>query len=154
MPKDRDIVRVRTLFLSDVHLGTRGCKADMLLQFLKRYDADTIYLVGDIIDGWKLKGGWFWPQAHNDVVQKLLKKVHRGARLVYVPGNHDEFARDYLGHNFGGIDVMNEAVHVAAERQALRRHAWGPFRSRGASRAVARAYRRWRLYASRSGPTD
>ena len=115
MPKDRDIVHVRTLFLSDVHLGTRGCQADMLLQFLKRYDADTIYLVGDIIDGWKLKSGWFWPQAHNDVVQKLLKKVHRGARLIYIPGNHDEFARGYLGHNFGGIDVVNEAVHEAAD---------------------------------------
>jgi UDP-2,3-diacylglucosamine pyrophosphatase LpxH len=115
MAKDRDIIRVRALFLSDVHLGTRGCQANMLLQFLKRYDADTVYLVGDIIDGWKLKSGWFWPQAHNDVVQKLLKKVHRGARLIYVPGNHDEFAREYLGHNFGGIDVMNEAIHVAAD---------------------------------------
>ena len=88
-------MRVRTLFLSDLHLGTKGCQADALLEFLKAYDADTIYLVGDIVDGWRLKSGWYWPQAHNDVVQKLLRKVRKGARLVYIPGNHDEFLRDY-----------------------------------------------------------
>jgi UDP-2,3-diacylglucosamine pyrophosphatase LpxH len=83
----------RTLFLSDVHLGTRGCQAELLLDFLKHNDAETIYLVGDMIDGWRLKSGWYWPQAHNDVLQKLLRKVRKGTRMIYVPGNHDEFAR-------------------------------------------------------------
>ncbi len=89
MAQDADPIRVRTLFLSDLHLGTRGCQAEALLDFLKAYDADTIYLVGDIVDGWKLKSGWYWPQAHNDVVQKLLLKVRKGARLFYLHGNHD-----------------------------------------------------------------
>ncbi len=115
MAKDREIKHVRALFLSDIHLGTRGCQAEMLLQFIKRYDADVIYLVGDIVDGWRLKQGWFWPQAHNDVIQKLLKKVHRGARLIFIPGNHDEFARDYVGQNFGGIEVAETAIHLGAD---------------------------------------
>ena len=76
---DRHVTRVRSMFLSDIHLGTRGCKAEELLGFLRRYDADTIYLVGDIVDGWRLKSGWYWPQSHNDVVQKLLRKVRKGA---------------------------------------------------------------------------
>jgi UDP-2,3-diacylglucosamine pyrophosphatase LpxH len=110
-----DAVRVRTLFLSDLHLGTKGCQAEQVLAFLGRYDADTIYLVGDIIDGWRLKSGWYWPQAHNDVVQKLLRKVRKGTRLVYIPGNHDEFLRDFLGVNLGGIAVADYALHEAAD---------------------------------------
>jgi UDP-2,3-diacylglucosamine pyrophosphatase LpxH len=108
-------VRVRALFLSDIHLGTKGCQAETLLDFLRCYDADTIYLVGDIVDGWQLKSGWFWPQAHNDVVQKLLRKARKGARLIYIPGNHDEFLRDYYGTHLGGIEVVAEALHVAAD---------------------------------------
>jgi UDP-2,3-diacylglucosamine pyrophosphatase LpxH len=108
-------IRVRTLFLSDVHLGTKGCQAETLLDFLRCYDADTIYLVGDIVDGWQLKSGWFWPQAHNDVVQKLLRKARKGARLVYIPGNHDEFLRDYYGTHLGGIEVVEDAVHISAD---------------------------------------
>src|SRR5215510_13991237 len=96
-PRAGGAVRVRALFLSDVHLGTRGCQADKLLDFLREYDADLIYLVGDIVDGWQLKLGWYWPQAHNDVVQKLLRKARKGARVIYVPGNHDEFMRDFYG---------------------------------------------------------
>jgi UDP-2,3-diacylglucosamine pyrophosphatase LpxH len=107
-------VRVRTLFLSDIHLGTKGCQAETLLDFLRCYDADTIYLVGDIVDGWQLKAGWFWPQAHNDVVQKLLRKARKGTRLVYIPGNHDEFLRDYYGTHLGGIEVVEDAIHVTA----------------------------------------
>jgi UDP-2,3-diacylglucosamine pyrophosphatase LpxH len=107
-------MRVRTLFLSDVHLGTKGCQAETLLDFLRCYDAATIYLVGDIVDGWQLKSGWFWPQAHNDVVQKLLRKARKGARLIYIPGNHDEFLRDFYGTHLGGIEVVADAVHVTA----------------------------------------
>ena len=114
MNDDPETTRYRTLFISDVHLGKRGCQADLLLDFIRYNDADTIYLVGDIIDGWALKGGWFWPQSHNDVIQKLLRKVRKGTKMIFVPGNHDEFARDYLGMNFGGVEVMDSAVHVMA----------------------------------------
>jgi UDP-2,3-diacylglucosamine pyrophosphatase LpxH len=107
--------RVRTLFLSDIHLGTKGCQAEVLIDFLRHYDADTIYLVGDIVDGWQLKSGWYWPQAHNDVVQKLLRKARKGTRVIYIPGNHDEFLRDYYGTHFGGIEVVEHAVHIAAD---------------------------------------
>src|SRR5215468_2016205 len=104
--------RYRSLFLSDVHLGTKGCQAEMLLDFLRWHDADTIYLVGDIVDAWRLKSGWYWPQSHNDVVQKLLRKARKGSRIVYVPGNHDEFLRDFPGHHFGGIEVVEQTIHV------------------------------------------
>ena len=107
--------RYRALFLSDLHLGTRGCQAELMLDFLRHHDAETIYLVGDIIDGWRLKSGWYWPQAHNDIIQKLLRKVRKGARMIYVPGNHDEFARDYLGMTFGGVEVVQDAIHTASD---------------------------------------
>jgi len=107
--------RYRTIFLSDLHLGARGCQADLMLDFLRHNEADTFYLVGDIIDGWRLRGGWYWPQAHNDVVQKLLRKVRRGARMIFVPGNHDEFARQFFGLSFGGIEIKRSAIHVTAD---------------------------------------
>ena len=107
--------RYRALFISDVHLGTRGCQADKLLDFLRWHDADTIYLVGDMVDGWALRSSWYWPQAHNDVVQKLLRKARKGSRLVYIPGNHDEFLRGYYGTHFGGIEVVEHTVHEAAD---------------------------------------
>jgi len=112
---DDDVIRVRAMFISDAHLGTRGCQAAMLLDYLRHYDADVIYLVGDMIDGWRLRSGWYWPQLHNDVVQKLLRKVRKGARLIYVPGNHDEFLRDYVGSNFGDIEICDRAVHESAD---------------------------------------
>jgi UDP-2,3-diacylglucosamine pyrophosphatase LpxH len=105
----------RALFISDVHLGARGCQADRLLDFLRYHDAETIYLVGDIVDGWQLRSGWFWPQPYNDVVQKLLRKARKGARLIYLPGNHDEFLRDYYGTHFGGIEVVENAIHEGAD---------------------------------------
>jgi len=110
-----DARRFRSLFLSDVHLGTKGCQADLLLDFLRYHDADTMYLVGDIVDGWRLRSGWYWPQAHNDVVQKLLRKGRKGTRILYLPGNHDEFLRDYYGSHFGGIEVVETAIHEAAD---------------------------------------
>lgn len=105
---------VRTLFISDIHLGSKGCQAEYLLDFLKYIHADTIFLVGDIFDGWRLKSSWYWPQLHNDVVQKLLRKVRKGCRMIYIPGNHDEFVRDYVGSTFGGVEVMMDYVHQAA----------------------------------------
>ncbi len=115
MAEDADALRVRTLFLSDIHLGTKGCQAELLLDFMREVDADEIYLVGDIVDGWKLRSGWYWPQSHNDVVQKLLRKVRKGSRLVYVPGNHDEFLRDFLDMHFGGIEIQDQVLHEAAD---------------------------------------
>ena len=114
-----DVRRYRTLFISDLHLGTKGCQADLLLDFLKVHDAETIYLVGDIVDGWRLRSGWYWPQSHNDIVQKLLRKVRKGARTVYIPGNHDDFAREYIGYTLGGIEIMRDAVHVTADGRRL-----------------------------------
>lgn len=111
--------KIRTIFLSDIHLGTRGCRADMLLDFLREYDAERIYLVGDIFDGWRLKRGWYWPQSHNDVVQKLLRKARKGAEIIYVPGNHDEVMRHYLGTHFGGIEVRNRDIHETADGRKL-----------------------------------
>ncbi|WP_084360393.1 UDP-2,3-diacylglucosamine diphosphatase [Hydrogenophaga palleronii] len=109
----------RAVFISDLHLGTAGCQAAPLLAFLKHHPSHTLYLVGDIIDGWQLRRKWFWPQAHNDVVQKLLRRSRKGCRVVFVPGNHDEFARQFDGHNFGGIEVANEAVHTTADGRRL-----------------------------------
>ena len=107
--------RVRTIFVSDFHLGTRNCQADLLLSFLRHHDADTIYLVGDIFDGWRLRNGWYWPQSHNDVVQKLLRKVRKGTHVFYIPGNHDDFLRSYTGLTFGGVEVVDHAIHVTAD---------------------------------------
>jgi UDP-2,3-diacylglucosamine pyrophosphatase LpxH len=112
-------LRVRSVWISDVHLGTPGCKAPALLDFLRSVESENLYLVGDIIDGWQLKRSWYWPQAHNDVVQKLLRKARKGTRVVFVPGNHDEFARKYLGHDFGGIEVVDDCIHTTADGKRL-----------------------------------
>jgi UDP-2,3-diacylglucosamine pyrophosphatase LpxH len=113
--ESHDIKKVRTLFLSDIHLGSKASKADFLLDFLRVYEADTIFLVGDIVDGWRLKRSWYWPQNCNDVVQKLLRKGRKGARIVYVPGNHDDFLREFPGVHFGGIEVAQNFIHEAAD---------------------------------------
>ncbi len=102
-PRPKHRKQHRTLFLSDIHLGTPGCKAELLLDFLRNNDAVTIYLVGDIIDGWRLKRSWYWSAGHNAVVQELLRKARKGANVIYVPGNHDEALRNYAGLNFGGV---------------------------------------------------
>jgi UDP-2,3-diacylglucosamine pyrophosphatase LpxH len=107
--------RYRAIFVSDVHLGTRTSQASALLDFLKCHDADTIYLVGDIIDFWKVRRGPHWPQSHNDVVQKLLRKVRQGSRIVLIPGNHDESLRDFCGMHFGGVEIVRNAIHVTAD---------------------------------------
>lgn len=112
-------VRLRTVFVSDLHLGTPGCKAKALLAFLKAHPSDKLYLVGDIIDGWQLRRKWYWPQNHNDVVQKILRRARKGCKVVFVPGNHDEFARHFIGHRFGGVDVVDEAVHTTADGKRL-----------------------------------
>jgi UDP-2,3-diacylglucosamine pyrophosphatase LpxH len=111
--------RYRAVFISDIHLGTAGCQAEALLDFLKHHDSDYLYLVGDIVDGWQLRRRWFWPQAHNDVVQKLLRRARKGCRVVFIPGNHDEFARGFVGHQFGGVEVAEDTVHTTADGRRL-----------------------------------
>ncbi|HEX2146505.1 MAG TPA: UDP-2,3-diacylglucosamine diphosphatase [Pseudorhizobium sp.] len=106
---------VRTIFISDVHLGSKAAQTDLLLDFLRHHEAETIILVGDIVDGWRLKRSWYWPQGCNDVVQKLLRKARKGCRIVYIPGNHDEFLREFPGMHFGGIEVAERIVHRTAE---------------------------------------
>ena len=108
-------IRVRSIFLSDIHLGSRPCKASRLLEFLKRYEPETIFLLGDIVDFWSLRRGVYWPADHNTVVQKLLRLARRGVRILYIPGNHDEALRDYLDASFGNIRVEKEHVHIAAD---------------------------------------
>ena len=112
-------LRARAVWISDLHLGTPGCQAVALLDFLRRVECATLYLVGDIIDGWQLKRQWFWPQAHNDVIQKILRKARKGTRVVFVPGNHDEFARRYVEHNFGGVDVVDDCMHDLLDGRRL-----------------------------------
>lgn len=109
----------RTVWISDTHLGTVGCKADLLLDFLKSVECETLYLVGDIVDGWQLKKGWYWPSRHNDVVRCWLKMAKHGTRVIFVPGNHDELFRDYVGLNFGGIEVVQQCIHVTADGRSL-----------------------------------
>lgn len=109
----------RAIWISDVHLGTAGCRADHLLDFLKHNESDYLYLVGDIVDGWQLKKSWYWKQSHNDVVQKVLRKARKGCQVVYVPGNHDEAARHYAGLDFGGIAIRREAEHITADGKRL-----------------------------------
>lgn len=115
MTSDAHTRHYRTIWLSDIHLGTRGCQADILLDFLKHTESEYLYLVGDIVDGWRLKKGWFWPQSHNDVVQKVLRRVRKGTKVYLVPGNHDELFRDFIGLQFGGVTILEDAVHDTAD---------------------------------------
>jgi UDP-2,3-diacylglucosamine pyrophosphatase LpxH len=107
-------MRFRSIWISDIHLGTVGCQAERLLDFLRRTESEYLYLVGDIIDGWQLRRKWYWHRSHNDVVQKVLRKARKGTRVVYVPGNHDEAARHFLDLAFGDIVIREEAVHITA----------------------------------------
>jgi len=107
--------RFRTIWISDIHLGTRGCQAELLLDFLKHTESETLYLVGDIVDGWRLRKSWYWAQSHNDVIQKVLRKARKGTHVIYVPGNHDEALRDYAPIRLGGVRVAEEPMHVTAD---------------------------------------
>ena len=108
-----DVKNYKTIFISDIHLGSKACQAELLLDFLKHNDSEKLYLVGDIVDGWRLKRKWYWPQSHNDVVQKILRKARKGTEIIYVPGNHDEGLRRYIGTHFGGIEVRPTDIYEA-----------------------------------------
>jgi UDP-2,3-diacylglucosamine pyrophosphatase LpxH len=111
--------RYRAIWISDIHLGTPGCQAYYLLDFLRTHTCDTLYLIGDILDGWQLRKSWYWPQAHNDVVQKLLRRARKGTKVIYIPGNHDEHARQFIGLALGEIVVREDAIHVTADGKRL-----------------------------------
>ena len=115
MQHEPGVRRHRALFISDLHLGTKACQAGAFLDFLRCHDSPQIYLIGDIIDFWRIKRGIYWPQSHNDVLQKILRKVRKGTELVLIPGNHDEAFREYCGLQFGGIAVERNIVHVGAD---------------------------------------
>ena len=109
------MVKYRTLFISDVHLGTRASQAELLVSFLQEHDAETIFLVGDIVDFWRINRGAIWPQSHNDVLQNILGKVRQGAKVIFIPGNHDEGLRQYCGQHFGGIEILRQTIHTTAD---------------------------------------
>jgi UDP-2,3-diacylglucosamine pyrophosphatase LpxH len=115
MPAPRPTLRFRSIFISDVHLGFKGCRAEFLLDFLRRVECEQIYLVGDIIDVWSLARRFYWPQSHNDVIRTLLGKAKHGTRVVYVPGNHDRPFRDHHGAVLGNVEILSEAVHETAD---------------------------------------
>lgn len=111
--------RFRTIWISDVHLGTRSCNARLLIDFLDHTDSETMFLVGDIIDGWRLKKKFYWPAAHNDIVWRIMKRARRGTRVVYIPGNHDEMFRQFTGLSFGGVEIRRAAFHDTADGRRL-----------------------------------
>ena len=111
--------RYRTIWISDFHLGMKACNAPYLLDFLRHNESEMLYLVGDVFDGWALARSWHWAQSHNDVIQKLLRKARKGTRVTYLPGNHDEFVRDYVNLCFGDIAIKEESIHVTAAGRKL-----------------------------------
>ena len=110
--------RYRAAWISDAHLGTRGCNAAPLLDFLRENDFDTLYIVGDLIDIWSLRRGIYWPQQHNDVIQKILRKSRKGTHVIYIPGNHDELVTDF-GGTYGNIEIKQTAMHVTASGERI-----------------------------------
>ena len=155
--------RYRAVFISDLHLGARGCQAELLLDFLQTVECEQLYLVGDVVDGWRLKTGWHWPQAHDGVAQHLLGLARRGVRVVYVPGNHDEFARAFYGVHLGGVIVEPETVHEAADGRrylvthgdlydhVVRRAKWLAVLGDWSYRALLRANTHWNRARRRMG---
>ena len=110
-----DKQQYRTVWISDIHLGTKACQVEPLLRFLSSMRCEHLFLVGDIIDLWAMKRKWYWPQTHNDVIRKILKRAGKGTHVTYIPGNHDENFRGYLGLNFGGVEIKREALHLTAD---------------------------------------
>jgi UDP-2,3-diacylglucosamine pyrophosphatase LpxH len=116
---DRSRLHYRTIWISDIHLGTKGCNAEMLIDFLDSVDSDMLYLVGDIVDGWQLKKRVYWPTAHNDVVWRIMKRARRGTRVIYIPGNHDEMFRQFTGMSFGGVEIRRKKIHTTVDGRKL-----------------------------------
>jgi len=112
-------LRLRTVFISDIHLGFKGCSAELLLDFLHRVEMDTLFLVGDIIDVWSMEKTMFWPQSHNNVLRTILGKAKRGTKVIFIPGNHDEVFRDFDGAVFGNLEIHREYIHEGADGRRM-----------------------------------
>jgi UDP-2,3-diacylglucosamine pyrophosphatase LpxH len=112
-------LHLRAVWVSDLHLGSRGCQAEALLDFLRNMRCETLYLVGDVIDGWQLRQRWHWPRAHEEVVQRILMKVRAGTRVIFIPGNHDAFARGYASQRIAGVEIFEDFIHVTADGKRL-----------------------------------
>mgnify|MGYP001569286216 CR=1 FL=1 len=129
-------MRFRAIFLSDIHLGTRGCQAGRLIDFLREHESDHLFLVGDIVDFWAMSRAIHWTPEQNTVVQKVLRRARRGDQVMLIPGNHDESLREYVDTSFGDIRVIREHIHTAADGrrylllhgdefdQVMRHHRW------------------------------
>ncbi len=144
--KARDKMFYRAIFLSDIHLGSRGCQAELLLDFLKHHTCERLYLVGDIVDGWRLKSSLYWPQSHTDAVRRVLTLAKRNTQVIYVTGNHDEFLRKYSDLSIGNIRLVDEAEHVTADgRRLLVIH--------GDQYDVISRYHRWLAFLGDAGYT-
>ena len=109
---------VRTAWISDIHLGKRTSNAEALLNFLRDYECEKLYVVGDLIDIWSLRRGGYWPQTHNDVIQKILRKARKGVPVIYIPGNHDEFVSTFAG-SYGNISIQERAIHVTEDGRRI-----------------------------------
>lgn len=112
-------IRVRSVWISDVHLGFKGCQAEVLLDFLHSVETDYLFLVGDIVDFWSIKKAPYWPQSHTNVIRSILGKAKHNTKVVYVPGNHDEQMRDCVGHKFGNLEIHRDYVHTTADGRKL-----------------------------------
>ena len=112
-------LRLRTVFISDIHLGFKGCSSELLLDFLHRVEMDTLFLVGDIIDVWSMQKSMFWPQSHNNVLRTILGKAKRGTKVIFIPGNHDEVFRDFDGAVFGNLEIHREYIHEGADGRRM-----------------------------------
>ena len=110
--------RLRAVWISDIHLGTRSSSVALLLDFLREHDFETLYIVGDLIDIWQMRRGIYWPQQHNDVVQKILRKSRKGTRVIYIPGNHDEMISSFYGA-YGNITIQKHAIHRTADGRRI-----------------------------------
>ncbi len=107
--------RYRSIFISDIHLGTKGCRSDFLVDFLRQVECERLYLVGDIVDGWRLRKSWYWDSGHDEAIRLILRMARHGTEIIYIPGNHDELFRDWLGLEIAGVKLMREAEHTAAD---------------------------------------
>ena len=113
------LTHFRSIFISDVHLGFKGCQAELLLDFLRSTRCQYLFLIGDIIDVWNMRNGLYWPQSHNDVIRTILGKAKHGTRVIFIPGNHDEIFREYDGVRFGNLSIHNKYIHVTADERRL-----------------------------------
>ncbi|MEO0443603.1 MAG: UDP-2,3-diacylglucosamine diphosphatase [Pseudomonadota bacterium] len=116
---DKKPQQYRSIWISDVHLGSKDCRADLLTEFLKHHRCDRLYLVGDIIDGWKMKSGIYWKKSYTRVIRRILKMAKQGTPVYYITGNHDEFLRKYANSSLDNIHLVNRYEHITADKRRL-----------------------------------